>query len=72
MATILVLSLLVASAGDRTATAQAQQEGSSRKETPLFERDVLPVLRQHCLMCHGKRADTAPCDIDTIDGLFLC
>ena len=70
LATILVLSLLVASAGDRTATAQAQQEGSSRKETPLFERDVLPVLRQHCLMCHGKRAREGGLDLRTTAVMF--
>ncbi|MBI4604381.1 MAG: PSD1 domain-containing protein [Planctomycetes bacterium] len=37
---------------------------------PVFERDVLPVLAQHCLKCHGLEAWKARLDLRTAALLF--
>jgi hypothetical protein len=40
--------------------------GSARKqEAPLFERDVLPVLRARCWNCHGEKKQKAGLDLRT-------
>jgi hypothetical protein len=40
--------------------------GSDRKqETPLFERDVAPILRARCWNCHGDKKQKAGLDLRT-------
>jgi mono/diheme cytochrome c family protein len=39
-----------------------QEEGTQ----PLFERDIFPILKAHCLKCHGLEGYTAELDLRTV------
>jgi len=48
-----------------TTTIQAQQ-----RPVPQFERDVLPLLRTHCLKCHGQSEPQAGLDLRTVEAIL--
>ena len=35
-----------------------------------FERDVVPIMRRHCLKCHHSKAGKGGFQIDSAEGLF--
>src|SRR5436305_1535839 len=35
---------------------------------PVFERDVLPIVREHCWKCHGAEARKSGLDLRTLAG----
>ncbi|PYV44210.1 MAG: hypothetical protein DMG06_07415 [Acidobacteria bacterium] len=37
---------------------------------PAFESDVMPILKEHCLMCHGETALQAGLDLRTRDSIL--
>jgi hypothetical protein len=38
--------------------------------SPQWERDVLPILQQYCLGCHGETAQTSGLDLRTVSGIL--
>lgn len=54
----------------RNSTSQASKETSSRTvhpATPTYYRDILPILRKHCVICH-RAGGLAPMSFETYDG----
>ena len=39
-------------------------------QKPVFERDVAPLLRERCGMCHGEAAHQKDLRLDTLDGVM--
>ena len=42
----------------------------SAQQSPLFERDVLPILQQSCLACHSGNTPAAGLDLGSSDSLW--
>ena len=56
--------------GMRQSASQDSTETSSRilpSTAPTYYRDVLPILRQHCVICH-RTAGLAPMSFETYEG----
>ncbi|MBT6493480.1 MAG: hypothetical protein HOL01_02910 [Planctomycetaceae bacterium] len=43
---------------------------AAEKPGPVFETDILPILKASCLSCHGKDARKAELDLSTAAGVF--
>ena len=54
------------SAGGPSDAAQEIVQGNARATTPTFYRDVLPILQEHCQVCH-RRGGIAPAPFETYE-----
>ena len=43
--------------------------GESAEQVPVFEQDVLPILKAHCLKCHARSEPEAGLNLSTAAGL---
>ncbi len=62
---ILRILSVIALIAARSAAARAEE-----KSAPLFEKDVLPVLRAKCFGCHGAEKRKAKLDLRTKEGML--
>jgi cytochrome c553 len=53
-----------------SAAGPQSQPSSSVAKTPVFETDVLPLLRTKCLRCHGEKSRKAELDLRTRAGIL--
>lgn len=51
-------------------TERQQEQLHAAPKTPLFEKDVLPLLQAKCLRCHGEKAKKAELDLRTRSGIL--
>ena len=66
---VVVLDAVWGKGGQRDPSSQASQETSSRvlpPTAPTYYRDVLPILRQHCVICH-RAGGLAPMSFETYE-----
>ena len=52
------------------AAAGAELAAAGPDAQLLFERDVLPILRKHCLKCHGANVRKGELDLSTLGGVL--
>src|SRR5262245_25478722 len=50
------------------AVQRADKEAPKPARVPVFEEDVLPILKAKCLRCHGDKARKADLDLSTAAG----
>jgi Protein of unknown function (DUF1549)/Planctomycete cytochrome C len=48
------VALVLACAAAATTTLPKLARGESAEQVPVFEQDVLPILKAHCLKCHAR------------------
>lgn len=65
-ATTIVAWIAVLIAGMATGTVRAAEPVT----TPVFERDVLPILNNHCLQCHGGVHQKNGLDLRTLPAIL--
>ena len=68
LAVVLLASLLPLGRSDEGSPPGGGQV--SEESSPQFERDILPILRTHCLKCHGPKSRKAELDLSTLGGLL--
>lgn len=61
-----ILALAVAQAKAAEPAAPAQPVAEAQAAAPRFDENVLPILTQHCLKCHGLEARQANLDLRTV------
>ena len=44
--------------------------GAQDESRPRFESDIAPILKQHCVVCHGENAPQAEFDVRTREALL--
>jgi hypothetical protein len=55
---------------DALAAEPQQKQPPVAAKTPLFERDILPLLQARCLRCHGEKSKRAELDLRTRAGVL--
>src|SRR4051812_24585562 len=48
-----------------TSLGAAPPPSGAGNKVPRFERDVLPILKEHCLKCHGSQRPKVGLDLRT-------
>src|SRR5262245_9624136 len=55
---------------DALYAGRQQEQPHTTAKVPLFETNVLPLLRAKCLRCHGDKAKKAELDLRTRAGIL--
>jgi len=63
---IRLAAVVVWCAAASTATAAEPAAEGQSTDSPLFERDILPILAQHCQACHGRETRESELDLRTV------
>ena len=60
-----IVAIVAGLGASGVAERQAARSVESPSDSPLFERDVQPILKAHCFKCHGLEARQASLDLRT-------
>jgi hypothetical protein len=52
------------------ARADIEQKPTTANKTPIFEKDVFPLLKANCFRCHGDKGKQAELDLRTRAGIL--
>jgi len=68
MARLLLLSALLLLSLPGSVPAQSRDQNST---APLFEKDIVPLVKKHCWKCHSARTRKGELNLQTLEGMLV-